>query len=173
MIKNEILNLCEGRFEKFAKGIVDSRIEKALEKYGLSYNGGDPIYNTKKNNATLVSFGLNKNGKFYNLVNEYIALPKEKEAFLEYNLRTKSFRISFLDYSHKEGDANFPKHSSIELPRKFNNEFAVKEIIPLILKYKAKFNNETSQAINHSDYDSALKYAHEHNLQKEESLFNY
>jgi len=49
----------EGQFESYAKSVKrDSKVWKELEKIGLFYNGGDPVYNDGA--QTFVDFTVKK-----------------------------------------------------------------------------------------------------------------
>ena len=168
MIREEIQILAEGRFESGAKNIKKSlENDKTLDKYGLGYNGGDPIY--PKNNSTIVSFGIHDNGKVWNLLRKYgIAfVPRPSHSYyLEYNLRSKTFEVVCLYYTRDEDgteDMN-PKKKTTKLPTKFNEELLVKEVLPFMLKNK-KLNSDLKSQLDWKDYKSVNKYA--------ESHFNY
>lgn len=165
MIKEEIQILAEGRFETGAKNIKKSlENDKILDKYGLGYNGGDPIYS--KSNSTVVSFGIHDNGKVWNLLRKYgIAfVPRPSHSYyLEYNLRSKTFEVVCLYYTRDEDgteDIN-PKEKTTKLPVNFNEESLVKEIMPFILD-KKKINSDMKSQFGHKEYNSANKYAKNH-----------
>ena len=169
MIREEIQMLAEGRFESGAKNIKKSlENDKTLDKYGLGYNGGDPIY--PKNNSTIVSFGIHDNGKVWNLLRKYgiafVSRPTHSY-YLEYNLRSKTFEVICLYYTRDDtSDENGiedinPKEKTTKLPANFNEEPLIKEIIPFILNKKKIYSDINSQ-LGHKEYSSANKYAKNH-----------
>lgn len=156
MIKEDILNLCEGRFERMVQMDDEGRKnDEALRKYGLEYNGGDTFYSSKKKNSTFASYLVNAKSRMANLLKKYgIDFSKERGISLEYNLRTKKFRAYMFE---KDG-----KRNTEELPKEFNNEVIAKEVVPLIASHKKEFQAFKSTHFDPNDDYSGYKYSQNH-----------
>lgn len=150
--------ITEGQFESYAKSVKrSSKVWKELEKIGLFYNGGDPVYNDGV--QTFVDFVVRKGSLLDKELKKYSS-NLSSDYNLVYSFRAKKFFIE--NYINDKSKGKVP----------LNTEFNSTELGKKIIEFYTEVKQATTYAIGNQKYQSVRKYADTH-LHEEFKCFNY
>lgn len=163
----------EGAFETKVNGIKSGiNLDKEVKKFGLGYNGGDPVYTNRKRNATIVSWGCNSKMVEFLKNNGILTTPTSEgnEYFLEYNLRTKKFQL----VRCYQAPGRMPKwFNPVTLSGDIEQNSVFKRLAEIAPQYKRNMQLDWGKGPK-GDYTSALAYVRNKRLaESEEDYFNY